>query len=66
MKDTPIGYWRLGKASGTTAADSSGHGHDGTYSVGITLGQPGFHSGKKETVALFDGVSANPTGRVAE
>lgn len=41
-----------------TAADASGNANNGTYSGGITLGQPGFHGG--DTAALFDGV----TGRV--
>lgn len=31
MADAPIGYWRLGEASGTAAADSSGNGYNGTY-----------------------------------
>lgn len=37
MADAPIGYWRLGEASGTTAADSSGNGYNGTY-VSCTQG----------------------------
>jgi|GEM_PF-1610308 len=57
LADGPIGYWRLGESPGATAAaDSSGHGNNGTYSAtGITLGQPGFHDG--DTAALFDGRS---------
>ncbi len=60
LADGPIGYWRLGEAPGSaSAADSSGHGNNGTYSSGgITLGQPGFHGG--DTAALFDGT----TGRI--
>ena len=59
LADGPIGYWRLGETPGTaTAADASGHANNGTYSGGITLGQPGFHGG--DTAALFDG----KTGRV--
>ena len=59
MTDNPIGYWRLGEAPGiANAADSSGRGNNGTYSGGITLGQPGFHGG--DTAALFDGA----TGRI--
>ena len=27
---TPIGHWTFDEGSGTTAADSSGNGHDGT------------------------------------
>jgi Concanavalin A-like lectin/glucanases superfamily len=59
LADGPIGYWRLGEATGTSsAADASGNGNGGTYSGGITLGQPGFHGG--DTAALFDG----STGRI--
>lgn len=35
---SPEGYWRLGETSGTTAADTSGHSRDGTYSGTYTLG----------------------------
>ncbi len=43
IKDTPIGYWRLGEAIGSTSAvDLSGHGNNGAYSSsGVTLEQPG-------------------------
>ncbi len=59
LADGPIGYWRLGEAPGTvSAADASGNANSGTYSGGITLGQPGFHGG--DTAALFDGA----TGRI--
>ena len=52
----PIAYWRLGEASGTTAADSSGNARDGTYS-GPTLGVPGVVSRTFDTAADFDGVN---------
>jgi hypothetical protein len=59
LADGPIGYWRLGEAPGSaSAADASGHTNNGTYSGGLTLGQPGFHGG--DTAALFDGA----TGRI--
>ncbi len=59
LADGPIGFWRLGETPGTaSAADASGNANNGTYSGGITLGQPGFHGG--DTAALFDG----KTGRV--
>jgi hypothetical protein len=35
------GSWHLDELSGTTAHDSSGHGHDGTISGPVTLGVPG-------------------------
>lgn len=42
---SPDGYWRLGESSGPTAADSSGHGRNGTYTPNaggtILYGQPG-------------------------
>ena len=36
IKDNPIGFWLLDETSGSTAADYSGCGNDGTYSGGIT------------------------------
>lgn len=41
LADGPNGYWRFGEPSGTTAADASGNGNDGTYTGGFTLGQAG-------------------------
>jgi hypothetical protein len=38
LADSPLAYWRLGEASGTTAADASGNGRDGTYLNTPTLG----------------------------
>jgi hypothetical protein len=37
---SPVGYWKLDELSGTTAADSSGNNHPGTY-TGVTLNQSG-------------------------
>jgi hypothetical protein len=37
----PVAYWRLGEASGPTAADASCNGYDGTYLGNPTFGQPG-------------------------
>lgn len=39
--DGAVGYWRLGESAGTTAADSSGNGQDGTYTGSVTLGVAG-------------------------
>jgi hypothetical protein len=62
MADSPFGYWRLGETAGTSAADSSGHGNTGTYSGGVTLGQPGLPPGVPgDTAVLFNGID----GRVA-
>lgn len=41
IQDNPVGYWRLGEPSGTTAADATGNGHGGTYTGGYTLAQAG-------------------------
>lgn len=38
LADTPAGYWRLGEASGTSAADASGSARHGTYVGTPTLG----------------------------
>ena len=34
-----VGHWMLDETSGTTAADSSGNGHDGTHENGTILGE---------------------------
>lgn len=41
LADSPEGYWRLEETSGTSAADSSGNSHDGTYVGGPNLDQAG-------------------------
>ncbi len=52
-----LGYWRLGEATGTVAADETG-ANAGTYSAqGVTLAQPGALSGDPDTSAGFDGVA---------
>jgi hypothetical protein len=62
--DAPVGWWRLGETSGTTAADASGNGRTGTYSGAITLNQPGALTlgGDTNASALFPGT--NSTARV--
>ena len=52
LRDSPGGYWRLGEASGTTAADETGTSN-GTYQNGVALGQAGAVTGN--TAASFDG-----------
>jgi RHS repeat-associated protein len=53
----PNAYWRLGEASGTTAADAAGYGNAGTYSAsGVTLGgapATGSASNEVDTSASF-------------
>lgn len=59
LDDHPMGYWRLNDASGATAAvDTSGFGHIGTLSGGVTLGQPG-PLGDGSTSTNFDGATAS-------
>jgi len=41
LADTPIAYWRLGDAAGSTVADSSGHGLSLTVNAPLSFGQPG-------------------------
>ena len=53
--DSPRGYWRLGEAGGSTAADFSG-GNPGAYQGGVALGAPGAIAGDTNTAAHFDGV----------
>lgn len=58
LADSPVGYWRLGEAEGSTdAADGSGNGRTGTYVGGVTLQQDGALLGSDDRAALFDGSS---------
>ncbi len=57
MGDGPVGYWRLGEKSGTTATDTSG-GDNGTYKNGALLGQPSLLAGDSANTAVrFDGTN---------
>ena len=56
MADNPGGYWRLGEAFGTTAADETG-ANPGTYQNGAVLAQPGALAVDANTAASFDGVN---------
>jgi hypothetical protein len=57
LGDSPVAYWRLGETSGTTAGDSTGNGHTGTYAGGYTLNVLGPLVGDVDTGVLFDGTS---------
>ncbi len=59
--DFPSFYWRLGESSGTTAADTTGHGRTGTYQSGVTLGVAGALSNDSNTAVRLNGTSS---GRV--
>lgn len=56
LADAPQVYWRLGEPSGTTAADASGFGRDGTYTNTPVLGTAGLLTGDTDTSM---GVNAN-------
>lgn len=54
----PVGYWRLGETTGTTAVDSSGNGRDGEYVGAVALQQPGAISGDDNTAIQISGQRA--------
>ncbi len=56
MSDAPHAYWRLGEASGMTAADEMGVA-PGVYQNGVTLGAPGAIAGDANTAARLDGAN---------
>ena len=57
IQHAPLMYWRLGEASGTTAADASGSALPGTCAGGVALGQTGALTTETDTAAGFDGVN---------
>jgi hypothetical protein len=58
LSDSPIAYWRLGEQDGTTAADRTGHGHDGAYQNSPTLGVAGAIVNDSDGAAHFAGSPA--------
>ncbi|HZN14363.1 MAG TPA: PA14 domain-containing protein, partial [Acidimicrobiales bacterium] len=58
--DNPAAYWRLGEASGTAAADASGHGLTGTYVAPTTLGAAGAVGDGNTAVSLSGGYVSTP------
>jgi large repetitive protein len=54
-RDAPVGYWRLGESSGTTALDETARHLNGTYSGGMALGATGAIAGDSNTAADADG-----------
>ena len=60
LADSPVGYWRLGESSGTSAADATGNGNTGTYTDSYTLAQTGDIAGDTDKAVAFSG--ANSTG----
>lgn len=73
LADSPIRYYRLGEASGTTAYDQSRNLSNGTLHGGITLNQAGALNADTDTSMLFNGstgyisllTSGLPTGAAA-
>ena len=57
LADSPLAYYRMAAASGTSETDASGNAHGGTYSNGIAggyvLAQPGAIGGDTDTAAQF-------------
>lgn len=63
LADSPLAYWRMNEASGTTLADSSGNSHSSTIAgtPGTwSLGQTGLITGA-DTCVLFSGGAASST-----
>ena len=58
MGNSPIAYWGLNETNGSTAVDSSGNGHNATYSGSPTLGVPGIPAGVmgSNKAVQFDGI----------
>jgi hypothetical protein len=56
LADNPLGYWRLGESSGTTAVDGV-RGRHGTYAGAPTLGAAGALNGDADTSVTFNGSS---------
>lgn len=54
---SPLLYWRFGETSGTSAADSSGNGRNGTYIGSPTLGTAGLLWQDADKSCTFDGVN---------
>lgn len=50
--DAPVGWWKLGETSGTTATDSGSGGHNGTYTNAPILGRPGMLGGEERAIQL--------------
>ncbi len=56
----PAAYWRLGESSGTSAADASANGNDGTYAGGHALGFAGAIAADPDTAVEL----TNAKGRI--
>ncbi|MCX6119406.1 MAG: LamG domain-containing protein, partial [Proteobacteria bacterium] len=59
MSLNPVGYWRLGETSGTTAVDLGSGGNNGTIQSGVTLGSTGALTSDLDAAMTFPGSDAN-------
>ena len=59
--DLPVAYYRMNETSGKIAADSSGHGHSGSYAGTVLLGQPAILTGDTQARS-----ASFPSGYLAE
>ncbi|MCX6117437.1 MAG: LamG domain-containing protein [Proteobacteria bacterium] len=57
MSLNPVGYWRLGESSGTTATDLGSSGSNGTYVNGTLLAQSGALAADSDTSSSFNGTT---------
>jgi len=55
LADSPYTYYRFGESGGTTATDTSGNSHDGTYTGTVTLGASGAILSDSDTAITLDG-----------
>jgi len=62
----PVGYWRLGEATGPTAVDASGNSYDGTYLGNPTLGDPGAIASDPDTAVSFNGFASRDYIEIAD
>jgi hypothetical protein len=54
----PVAYWRFEERAGTTAGDSTGHGHSGFYRGGVAFSQPGAIHTEPDAAIGLNGVDA--------
>ena len=54
-----LGYWRLGEASGSTAADSSGNSRDGAYTGSLTRAQASALAGDADPSLAYPAGAGN-------
>jgi hypothetical protein len=57
LADTPLGFWKFNEPSGTSAADSSGNGYNGTYTGGFTLGHASIIPTTTDTAVSLNGTT---------